>query len=158
MTTINETLTDISLEEIEAMTMAQRAERLRNRYSTFKEASHFAETNIDVETVTGKCNIHGEYSQQVKRFNPKHPCYSHKNGSNWRHPKLDELCTKCRAENAKKRHKNDKKEIQQKWFNGLNAEQKMAIQESTDRLKAINKAKADRRSKGDFSYNRAGDK
>ncbi len=35
MTTINEILTDMSLKEIDAMTMAQRAERLRNRYSTY---------------------------------------------------------------------------------------------------------------------------
>jgi hypothetical protein len=156
MKTLNEALTDISLEEIDNMSMSDRAERLRNRYRVGNEESHALETNIDIVVETGTCSIHGEYRQQVKRLNPKHHYYGDRKWVNWQYPTSDRLCAKCRAENAKKRQETLKKESVQKWLNALSLEQRLALNEQ----KAVDKEKEDRRRTHgyDYSYDRAGDK
>ena len=156
MKTINELLTDISLEEINTMSMSARAERLRNRYRVGNEESHALETNIDIIVETGVCSIHGEYTQQVKRLNPKHRYYGDRKWVNWQYPTSDRLCAKCRAENAKNRFKKLQEESVQDFFNKLTLEQKLAL----NGQKAVDKEKEDRRRTHgyDYSYNRAGDK
>jgi hypothetical protein len=160
MKTLNEALTDISLEEIDTMSMSARAERLRNRYRVGNEESHALETNIDIVVETGICNIHGEYSQQVKRLNPRHRYYGDRKWVNWQYPTSDRLCVKCRAENAKKRQEMLKKESVQKWLGALSLEQQLAIKTSIAEQKAVDKEKENRRRTNgyDYSYNRAGDK
>lgn len=156
MKMIGETLTDISLEEIDNMSMSARAERMRNRYRVFNEASHALENNIDIVVETGICSVHGEYSQSVRRFSHKHINYKTAEGRNWQYPKKDELCSKCRTENARNRFQKLKEESQQDFFNKLPLEQRLALKEQ----KAVDKEKEDRRRTHgyDYSYNRAGDK
>jgi hypothetical protein len=156
MKTLNEALTDISLEEIDNMSMSARAERLRNRYRVVSEESHAMDTNIDIVVEAGICNIHGEYSQNVRRFNHKHINYKTAEGRNWQYPKKDELCPKCRAENARNRFKKLKEESQQDFFNKLPLEQRLELREQ----KAVDKEKENRRRTHgyDYSYNIAGDK
>jgi len=156
MKTLNEALTDISLEEIDNMSMSARAERLRNRYRVGNEESHAMDTNIDIVVETVVCSIHGEKQQSVRRFNHKHINYKTAEGRNWQYPRKDELCPKCRAENAKKRFKELKEKSAQDFFNKLPLEQRLALKEQ----KAVDKEKEDRRRTHgyDYSYDRAGDK